>query len=444
MRRTALFFLLSLLTTVTTVRAQQLSLADCLTMAETGSAATSARLAVRAAQLQKQETTALWFPTIKAQAIGFHALDPLVQIGLGDVLGSSDAANDLRFYLETEAALNGIPTTYTALSNGYTAGLTLTQPLYAGGRIATAEKLASLGIEAASLQADMTRRDERLTVEKKYWLVVSLKDKQRALEQGLQLIDTVLRDVRSACNAGLALPTDLMQVELRRDELVSDSLQLASGIRLASSDLRREIGLYDTDGQELVLTDSLSALPSPDEVMGVTDVVCDEQQLLDVNVRAKQMEKRLALGEALPQVAVGATYGYGRLLDDARASGLAFVTVSVPLTDWGKTSRKLARLDFEVQRAEVERHDLNAQLALRTAQAEEELRCTWQQMAVAGHSVEVLQSLLAQTRANHAAGTATTTELLQAEVTLRTALVTLTDRRVDYSNALSRYLALTR
>ena len=290
----------------------------------------------------------------------------------------------------------------------------------------------------------MTRRDERLTVEKKYWLVVSLKDKQRALEQGLQLIDTVLRDVRSACNAGLALPTDLMQVELRRDELVSDSLRLASGIRLASSDLRREIGLYDTDGQELVLTDSLSALPSPDEVMGVTDVVCDEQQLLDVNVRAKQMEKRLALGEALPQVAVGATYGYGRLLDDARASGLAFVTVSVPLTDWGKTSRKLALLDCEVQRAEVERHDLNAQLALRTAQAEEELRCAWQQMAVAGHSVEVLQSLLAQTRASHAAGTATTTELLQAEVTLRTALVTLTDRRVDYSNALSRYLALTR
>lgn len=48
----------------------------------------------------------------------------------------------------------------------------------------------------------------------------------------------------------------------------------------------------------------------------------------------------MALGEALPQVMLGASYGYSYLTEKSKWNGVAFVTVKVPITDWGKISKK--------------------------------------------------------------------------------------------------------
>ena len=428
------------------ISAQTLSLDDCLTLAEQGSVAQqNARLDILAAQAQRGEARTLWFPTVQARALGFQALNPLLTIGLGDVLGHSDGANILRYYLETEGHLYGINTSYAALLNGYTTALTLTQPLYAGGRIVSGNRLAALGVEAATLKANVAVRDDRLAVEQKYWLVVSLEDKQQLLDGGLQLLDTLMRDVRSAIDAGLALTSDLMQVQLRRDELVSDSLRLASGLRLARQDLLNTIGL---ESQQVVLTTRLTDLEAPEHYYVSEEEAAaraDESQLLQLQVKAKQLERRLALGEALPEVGLGASYGYGRLLGTSpRGNGLVFASVSVPITDWAKTSRKTRRIGYEMQQAANEQAYLSEQLVLRVRQAWEELTLCWQQLDVAIRSVDTALTLFHQVERSHAAGMATTTELLQAELTLRTARNTLTDRRIAYAEALSRYRALTK
>jgi len=431
--------------------AQSLSLDDCLELASQGSVVQqNARLDILAAQAQRSEARTLWFPTVSARAIGFQAFSPLIDIGLGDILGQSDGANLLRYYLETEGRLYGINTSYATLLNGYTSALTLTQPLYAGGRIAVGNRLAALGVEAATLKSAVARRDDRLEVEKKYWLVVSLEDKQQVLDAGMQLLDTLMRDVRSAVDAGLALTSDLMQVQLRRDELVSDSLRLASGLRLARRDLLNTIGVATsrTSAAQPVLTTRLTDLASPDHYyVPEADAAAEagETRLLQLQVKAKQMERRMALGEALPEVGVGATYGYGRMLGtNPRGNGLVFASVSVPLTDWARTTRKMRRIGYEAQQAENQQAYLSEQLVLRVSQAWEELTVCWQQLAVAARSVETAQTLFHQTERSHAAGMATTAELLQTETTLRAAQNTLTDRRIAYAEALSRYRALTK
>ena len=423
-------------------------------MAAEGSVAQqNARLGILGAQARLGEARTLWYPTVGARAIAFQAYSPLLEIGLDDVLGHSDGAALARYYLETEARLYGLNTSYTALSNGYTTALTLTQPLYAGGRIAAGNRLARLGVEAATLQGHVAIRDDRLAIEKKYWLVVSLEDKQQALLSGLALLDTLVRDVRSAVQAGLALSTDLMQVQLRRDELVSDSLRLASGLRLARMDLLNTIGAAplsssgEGDDVPLVLTDRLSALEPPERFYVSPEeaaAASDEARLLRLAVQAKQTERRIALGEALPEVGVGASYGYGRLFGTRpRGNGLVFATVSIPLTDWARTSRKMARIGYEEQQAAGEQAFLSRQLSLRVRQAWEELTLCWQQADVALHAAQTAEALLRQQVQSHAAGLATTAQLLQAETALHAAQTTLADRRIAYAEALSLYRSLT-
>ncbi len=432
-------------------------------MAQQGSVTQqNARLGILAAQAQRGEAQTLWFPNVQARALGFQAFSPLLTIGLSDVLGYSDGANMLRYYLETQGNLYGINTSYASLLNGYTTALTLTQPLYAGGRIVNGNRLAALGVEAATLKANVAVRDNRLSVGQKYWLVVSLEDKQQVLDAGLQLLDTLMRDVRSAMDAGLALTSDLMQVQLRRDELISDSLRLASGLRLARQDLLNTIGdppptpsreggealpLAGERGEGLVLTTRLTDLEAPEQYYVPEEDAAaraDEAQLLWLQVKAKQLERRMVLGEALPEVGLGVTYGYGRMLSNSpRSNGLVFATVSVPITDWAKTSRKTRRVGYEMQQAENEQAYLSEQLVLRVRQAWEELVLCWQQLTVAERSVETAHTLFFQLERSHAAGMTTTAELLQAELTLRSAQNTLADRRIAYAEALSRYRVLT-
>ena len=430
------------------IGAQSLSLDDCLTLAAQGSVAQqNARLDILAAQALRGEARTLWFPTIQARALGFQAFSPLLDIGLGDVLGHSDGAAVLRYYVETQAQLYGVNTRYTSLLNGYTSGLTLTQPLYAGGRIVNGNRLAALGVEAATLNARVTERDDRLAVEQKYWLVVSLEDKQQVLDAALALLDTLMRDVRSAADAGLALTSDLMQVQLRRDELVSDSLRLASGLRLARQDLLNTIGAFDVN-TDVVLTTRLADLEAPEhwyvpEAQAASQA--EEARLLQLQVKARQLERRMALGEALPEVAAGAAYGYGRMLGTKpQGNGLVFATVSIPVTDWAKTLQKTRRLGYAVQQAENEQTTLSAQLELRVRQAWDELTLCWQQLAVASRSVDTAHTLLVQSERSRAAGITTTADHLQAELAFRTAQNTLTDRRIAYAEALARYRALTR
>ncbi len=79
----------------------------------------------------------------------------------------------------------------------------------------------------------------------------------------------------------------------------------------------------------------------------------------------------------LPQVAVGAHYGYSNMqanflrdgLGSKTGNGAVFVSVSVPLTDWWKTGHKIREDNIAVEQARLQEQHTNELLSLRTQQA---------------------------------------------------------------------------
>ena len=136
-----------------------LTLGQCISIASGGNTGVkNAHLDYLSAEMQRREALSYYFPQASVSALGFHALDPLLRVEYADLLGASDAANTITGYLGTMADRLGINTYYENLSHGFGIGVTLMQPLYAGGKIVTGYRLASLGVEAASLNAAMARR----------------------------------------------------------------------------------------------------------------------------------------------------------------------------------------------------------------------------------------------------------------------------------------------
>lgn len=445
MRKISLTFLSLLLLPALTIAGQdrQLSMDECIELSrQNNPRVANAALSVTAAQAQRHEARASWFPTVSASAGGFKALNPMVSVGLDDVLGSSDAANTLRYYAETVAGLGAVGTEWTTLGQGYAAGLSLTQPLYAGGRIATGNALAALGVKAADAQRDLALRQNDDSVAVKYCNIIALQGKRNALEQGIALTEKLESDVSAAVDAGLARPSDLMQVQLKEHELQAQLVQLQSGVRLARMDLFNLIGLdYEADDLDsFVLTDSFDALSSPDayrQDLADKAAAMDENRLLDFSVKAKQLQRHMTLGEALPTVGLGASMGYGQLIGEPRLNGMVYALVSVPLTDWTKTSRKLQRAKCAQLQAENDRDYLQKQLAVKVGKDWMELQTAWDLLAAAREALTLSEKLEAQKRTEYDAGLCTLAELLQTQTDLQAARSRLIDAQSAYARTVT-------
>lgn len=436
-----------------------LSLERCREMsAENALEVKNAALDVSSAQALKKEAFTEYFPKISVSAMGYYAFDPMLNIGLEDVLGNSDGARNLIDAIEATAPLYGINTTFPFLDYGYMASVNVVQPLYAGGRIVNGNRLAELNRKAAVLKQSYATEVNTADVDRKYWLVVGLQEKMQSVSQAITMLDTLARDVRNAYDAGLALDTDTMKVNLERKRLQSSMTQLKSGIRLAKMDLLNAVGQEYTYFESFATgsvpwIDSIVLTDAPENLMEPGHYYVDENQaveeserskLLSLNVESARLQKKVALGEVLPEVGVGVGYGYGRVIGDGgNWNGAVFASVKIPLSDHWKTSSKMKRLENDAQKAENEREYLNGQLLLELRKLYEDMNTAYEQVQNELDAVALAKATEGRMMDSYRCGQATVAEVLSAQTERHLADDSLTDARIAYSNAVSEYLAKT-
>lgn len=427
-----------------TGRAEVLTIDSCLSMARRNNPELrKAELSIRRAEQVKAQALTKYFPQVQATAFGYHALYPLVDVGIDDI-GNASVRDLLTTLYGNYGAALGLDNTINLFQHGYAVGVTAIQPVFVGGKIIAGNRLAQVGVEAAKLQAQMSERDILEQVEESYWLVYGLQQKQQIIDRATALLDTVYTTVSEAVAAGLALPNDVAQVAIRRDEVARQQLQLTSGMRLAKRALALSICLANADSIVIAETDSTLA---QEWLLAENVGESYEQQLLALQVRAAELEKRMALADALPQVALGANYGYGHfqtnLLRDGLRSpngnGAVFVTVNVPLTAWWETGHKLREKQYALEQARIDADYLGTQLDLRTTQAYDQMNDAAALVRIQRQTVEHAEEAYRHTEANYQAGRATVSDWLQAQMTLTQAQAELTDAQIAYRVRCRRY-----
>lgn len=459
MKKTVLAALAALTCIAAPAQELRLTLEECREMAlQNNSSAVGAALDLEAARYQKQEAFAEYFPRVSAMGFGFWAFDPLLEIGVKDIFGNNDFSNNLQGLIDSYAPMYGLPTSYTTLSRGYLAGISVMQPLFAGGRIVNGNRLAALGVEAAGLQQEVQRRSTSDEIEGYWWQVVSLQEKRELLAGSKEFVDTLFRDVTAAYEAGLVTEDELLQVKLARNELLSNEVQLDNGLKLAKMNLLNSIGqsytVISANASEerpyidsIVLADE-EGLPGPPEAYYADEesiaASMEETRLLELQVEAAELQKKMALGEALPQLAVGATYGYYDFTGKGDFNGLAFATVQIPISDWGKTGAKMKRLQTQVDKAASQRDYLQSQIILGVRQSWVELNSAWSQYQLALDSEAAAEASFGRVERNYEAGMVTIAELLQSQTSLRQASDKRADALNSYRQALRKWLDLAR
>lgn len=429
------------------VRAQvpaKLSLDDCLSLAKTNNADLKmSRLEIEKAAEVKKQVYTKYFPQVNASFSGYRALHPVIQFGVEDIQSEDmqNLLNDLfEMFLEDSDAERQIDLMW----EGVSVGANVIQPVYAGGRIVNGNRLAQLGVEAAELQAEVSERDRLEQIESTYYLVLGLQSKVATLESALSLLDSLDHTVSVALEAGLVTKSDALRVALKRNEFLAKQVQLTNGIRLASRLLCQEIGMeYPETG--LMLEDELTMVNgNTEELPLVGGLNRPELRLLDIQVQAEKLRKKLTLGETLPQIGIGGLFFYGNMIDqDMTGNAVAVVQASIPLSGWWETSHKLKQHDISIRNAELMREDLTEKMSLQEEQAFNTMLESKALLTSDEAALEMAQENYRLAALNYKAGLNTLTDVLEANTLMLQAENAITDRKISYLTARRRYRDLT-
>ena len=240
-----------------------------------------------------------------------------------------------------------------------------------------------------------------------------------------------------AVRAGLALHNDLLQVQLRQNEVESQRLKVQNGLSLVKLLLAQYCGLSDT---AFTLMPDLDPLPLPtmqDHAQALQATA--EYQLLDKQVQAARLQQKMTIGENLPSLAVGAGYNYHNLMDNDRTFAMVYATLSVPITDWWGSSHAIRRKRIEYQKALDEQQDKSELLQIRMQNAWNNVVEARQQLDIAQRSIEQAEENLRLNRDYYRAGTIKMSDLLEAQLLYQQAHDRHTDACADYRNKILEY-----
>ena len=400
----------------------------------------SARYDIEAAQQQRKEAFTKYFPNISGTGLWFNANKGMAEtsINLSDAIPPEIGAELGQLFPAEMLAALASPINISMLKNGTIGALTAVQPVFVGGQIINGNKLAKVGEDVSRLQMQLSEQEVEKTAEQYFWQLVSLEEKMKTIDA----VDTLLRDIHKdvdvAVQAGVVLPNDRLQVEIRQNDVESQKLKVANAISIVRLLMTQFCGLRDTSFTISYQTDVTSpVLLKQDHQQALLSTA--EYQLLGKQVEATGLQKKLAVGQNLPSVAVGAGYNYHNLLDNDHSFGMIFATVSVPISDWWGGSHAIKRKTIAHQKAQEQQADNAELLKIRMQNAWNGVEESYQQLQITQKGITQAEENLRLHRNFYQAGTCRMSDFLEAQLIYQQACDKHTDAFAAYQNKLLEY-----
>ncbi len=263
--------------------------------------------------------------------------------------------------------------------NVFAGAFTLTQPIFMGGQIRALNKIAEDAEAISRVSRTAVTQEVIYEVDQAYWLVVSLKEKQKLAESFVTLMGQFRDNVDAMLQEGVATRSDKLQVEVAYNEACIARTKVDNGLTLARMALAQVCG----QPVETVMTLSDEGLPQrvPETVPVVTlDMAGVYERRPDLavvrhSISLLKHREDLALGEMLPKVALVGAYsfsnpnvnhGFEKRFGGGFSVGAA---LTIPLWHWGGNYNQLraARSNTTAQRLLLE--DLEEKVTLQANQA---------------------------------------------------------------------------
>ncbi|MBI4720273.1 MAG: TolC family protein [Chitinivibrionia bacterium] len=376
----------------------RLTLPAALRMAQEHSKAVkSARHDSSSAVFRRAESRAGYFPTLSLGATAFYK-------------------NEL-------PTINVPPAGIEIGSHGnYQADVTLSMPLYTGGRVSNLARIGSRNIETQHFNLEVERLENACLTRRAYLSLLTAQLIVQAAEASLRRVAIIEQDVRNLFENGMADSLDLLDAGLAVREAMRLRDEKETARDNASSALARLIG---TDPQD-VLTPVDQVPPPPDEPdrsLAAAGIARPEVMMLDSRIRAAELQVRLARSQYAPILNGFGSYSAGKPNQDLfNKEWNDYFSAGVRLT-WefnlgGKVDGGVNAAIHAAESAKMMKKELEESLALAAAVAARGVRHAHEAHRIAREEYEIAKHKFRLAKEKQKAGSLSVNRLLELEAEL--------------------------
>lgn len=318
----------------------------------------------------------------------------------------------------------------------YALSVMLTQPIYMGGAIIAANRMADIGEEMAQNNIEASTQNTLHSIDQAYWTVVSVHHKKKLAESYLAVVKKLDDDVSKMIHEGVATRADGLKVDVKVNEAEMSLTQAENGLALAKMLLCQLCGM-DVDS-DITLADENAdnIVEQADDTQADRAVAMEnrpELKLLQNSADMSRQATKLVRAAYLPQVLLTGGYvatnpnvfnGFERKLSGMWNVG---VMVRVPLWNWMEGTYKVRASRIATTIVELERDDIREKIDLQVSQSQFKVKEANRRLAMATKNVENAEENLRCANLGFKEGVIPTTDVMAAQ----TAWVQAQSQKID-------------
>lgn len=357
-------------------------------------------------------------------------------MALLQALGSADIATPLN---SIGSAI--VDAFRTDTRNMYAGALTLTQPLYMGGKIRAYNKITRYAEELAQQQHNSGVQDVILSTDQAYWQVVSLANKKKLAESYLQLLQKLDGDMQKMISEGVATKADGLSVKVKVNEAemtmtkVDDGLSLARMLlcQLCGLDLSSPITLADEQEENLTLSTIAANGIDLEQVYSLRP----EVRSLELATQIYKQKVNVERAAYLPSVALMGNYVatnpsvFNSFEKKFKGMWNVGVVVSVPIWHWGQGIYKVKAAKSEARIAQYQLDDAKEKIELQVSQSAFKVREAAKKLAMAEKNLEKANENLRYANLGFEEGVIPASNVLEAHTAWLSAQSEKIDAQID-------------
>lgn len=266
----------------------------------------------------------------------------------------------------------------TDTRNVYAGVITLTQPLYMGGKIRAYNKITKYAEELARQQHNSGMQEVILSTDQAYWQVISLVNKKKLAESYLKLLQKLDSDVEKMIAEGVATKADGLSVRVKVNEAemtltkVEDGLSLSRMLlcQLCGIDLSTPVVLADED------IDDIPLMPvTTDFEVETAYANRPEIRSLELATKIYQQKINVTRSEHLPSLALMGNYMvtnpsvFNSFENKFKGMWNVGIMLQLPIWHWGEGLYKVKAAKAEARIAQYQLEDAKEKIELQVNQS---------------------------------------------------------------------------
>lgn len=314
------------------------------------------------------------------------------------------------------------------------------QPIYMGGAIKAANKIADIGESMADDDLDLKRQATLYGVYQAYWTTVSLEQKRNLALSYKELVDKLSQDVKKMITQGVATKADGLRVDVRVNEADMQLTQVVNGLSLSKMLLCQLCGL--PLNEDIQLTDSAESKGNAsaltlDNSADSTYSDRPEIRLLEHSIAISEQTTNLIRAGNLPKVSLVGGYmttnpsvydGFRRRFSGVWNVG---VIIQVPIWDWFDTTYKIRASKAATNIAKMELSDAREKVELQVTQSQYKMREAQKRLAMASQNIKSAEENLRCANLGFREGVMGITEVMEAQTAWQLAQSQKIDAEVE-------------